>query len=157
MGASALETGAPFMTEVHFYTGVEDKTLFACNLARKAVERGRKVVVHASDPAVLSRFDQALWTFDPLSFVPHVLATDPLADQTAVLLTADASADGAGLPASHHEVLVNLDAQWPKFFSRFDYLMEIVGEDDAERSAGRARWKFYAERGYKLEHHAKQT
>jgi DNA polymerase III subunit chi len=141
------------MTEVHFYTGVTDKTLFACNLVKKAVERGRKVVVYASDAQALARFDQALWTFDPISFVPHVQASDPLAARTPVVLArdGDTESDTPGMP--HHEVLINLDAQWPKFFSRFDFLMEIVGEADDDQAAGRARWKFYKERGYKLEHH----
>lgn len=141
------------MTEVHFYTGVPDKTLYACGLVKKALERGRKVVVYASDARALARFDQALWTFDPISFVPHVLASDPLAPRTPVVLTDQGEADANGGSVPHHEVLVNLDAQWPKFFSRFDYLMEIVGEDEADRAAGRARWKFYSERGYKLDHH----
>lgn len=141
------------MTEVHFYTGVPDKTLQACTLVKKAVERGRKVVVYASEAQVLSRLDQALWTFDPISFVPHVMATDPLAARTPVVLAANGEADAEGARVPHHEVLVNLDAQWPKFFSRFDYLMEIVGTEADDAAAGRARWKFYAERGYKLDHH----
>lgn len=141
------------MTEVHFYTGVTDKTLFACNLVKKAVERGRKVVVYASDAQALARFDQALWTFDPISFVPHVQASDPLAARTPVVLTRDGDTEPETPGMPHHEVLINLDAQWPKFFSRFDFLMEIVGEADDDQAAGRARWKFYKERGYKLEHH----
>ncbi len=141
------------MTEVHFYTGVADKTLFACSLVKKAVERGRKVVVYAADPQALARFDQALWTFDPISFVPHVQAGDPLAARTPVVLTRDGNTEPDTPAMPHHEVLINLDAQWPKFFSRFDFLMEVVGTDDDDQAAGRARWKFYKERGYKLEHH----
>lgn len=143
------------MTEVHFYTGLADKIHTACGLVGKAVQRGKRVVVFSSDAPTLTRFDQALWSFDPLSFVPHVSADDPLADQTPVLLLAQAPADDQALP--HHEVLVNLDSALPKFFSRFDYLMELVGETEYESAAGRERWKFYKERGYTVQHHAKTT
>jgi DNA polymerase-3 subunit chi len=46
---------------------------------------------------------------------------------------------------------VNLHAQTPPFFSRFERLAEIVGIDDAE--AGRERYRFYRERGYELRAH----
>lgn len=144
------------MTEVHFYTGLADKTLAACDLARKATARGRKVVVFASDASALARFDAALWTFDPISFVPHVHAGDALAERTPVVLAGHAAAD-AGPALPHHEVLFNLDAGTPTYFSRFDLLIELVGESADEVESGRARWAFYKERGYKLHHRARDA
>lgn len=141
------------MTEVHFYTGVSDKTVFACRLASKAVERGRRVVVHASDAETLNRVDQALWAFDQTSFVPHVRTRDPLAAQTPVVLSHDADT-GPSTSLPHHEVLINLDHDWPRFFSRFEWLLEVIGTDEVDVQAGRARWKAYQDRGYKLEHHS---
>ncbi|HEU4622828.1 MAG TPA: DNA polymerase III subunit chi [Burkholderiaceae bacterium] len=138
------------MTEVHFYTGVADKTLHACRLVRQAIERGRKVVAYASDHQALARFDTALWTFDPISFVPHAMLGDPLAERTPVVLTTVSDTDNDGL--SHHEVLFNLDGETPRFFSRFDLLIEFVGLEADDVAAGRARWKFYAERGYRMHH-----
>lgn len=140
------------MTEVHFYTGVDNKAIFACRLASKAVERGRRVVVHSRDADLLNRFDQALWTLEQTSFVPHVHASDPLAPQTPVVLSDDADT-GPSVSLPHHEVLINLDDDWPRFFSRFEWLLEVVGTDDADVLAGRTRWKVYQDRGYKLEHH----
>ena len=49
-------------------------------------------------------------------------------------------------------MLVNLHAEPPPFFSRFERLAEIVGVDDAA-AAGRERYKFYRERGYELRAH----
>ncbi|WP_085318346.1 DNA polymerase III subunit chi [Derxia lacustris] len=138
------------MTEVHFYTGVADPVRYACELIRRGVAKGRRVVVHEPDRDRLARFDQALWSFDPLSFVPHVALGDPLAERTPVLLTARGDAESAAVP--HHEVLVNLGGE-PRFFARFEFLMEVVGRDPAEAEAGRRRWKFYKDRGYPLTHH----
>ena len=48
-------------------------------------------------------------------------------------------------------VLVNLHAEPPPFFSRFERLAEIVGVDDVP--AGRERFRFYRERGYEMRTH----
>jgi len=50
-------------------------------------------------------------------------------------------------------VLVNLAADCPPFFERHERLLEIVAQDEEERSAGRARFKFYRERGYEIRNH----
>jgi hypothetical protein len=44
-----------------------------------------------------------MWTISATDFLPHVLAGDPLAAQTPIILTDDAAAE---LP--HHDILVNL-------------------------------------------------
>ena len=51
------------------------------------------------------------------------------------------------------EVLVNLHAAPPPYFSRFERLAEIVGADADAAAAGRERWKFYKARGYELRQH----
>jgi DNA polymerase-3 subunit chi len=50
-------------------------------------------------------------------------------------------------------VLVNLRADWPPFFGRFERLVEIVSVDDEDRQQGRERFKFYRDRGYALRIH----
>lgn len=143
------------MTEVHFYTGLPDKVQYACTLVSKVVRRGKRVVVFSGDVQQMARFDQMLWSEPPLSFVPHVMSEDPLAAQTQVVMITKTPDDDEPLP--HHDVLVNLDANLPKFFSRFAYLMELVNQNDADSEAARERWKFYKQRGYTIEHHPKTT
>ena len=60
------------MTDVAFHTGIANPLDYACRLLRKAYRSGARVAVHA-DPALLDRLDQALWTFEPLEFVPHIM------------------------------------------------------------------------------------
>jgi DNA polymerase-3 subunit chi len=141
------------MTKIHFYTGLPDKVSYACNLVSKVLQRGKRIVVYSRNDDLLKRFDQALWSFQPLSFVPHVMRDDTLAGITPVLLAATAPEPAE--PLAHHEVLVNLDQELPHFFSRFDYLMELVGQDSQDNHAARERWKFYKDRGYSIEHHPK--
>ena len=53
----------------------------------------------------------------------------------------------------HDEVLLNLAVESPAMFSRFHRLIEIVGTEEPEKQAGRARYRFYRDRGYEIVHH----
>ncbi|RCS56461.1 DNA polymerase III subunit chi [Parvibium lacunae] len=133
------------MTQVDFHFNLADKLLYACRLARKVYLAGQPLVVYCDDRAVLTRFDQQLWQFSALDFIPHVMLDDPLAADTPVVLTATEG------DTPHHSVLLNLGLETPLFFSRFERLLELVGVEEDERQAGRARFKFYRERGYPMQ------
>ena len=134
------------MTRVDFHTNVADKLGYACRLARKAYLAGQPLVVLA-EPAVLQAFDERLWTFAPLEFVPHCMADSALAAQTPVVLSASLDA------APHHQVLMNLGHALPPSFASFERLLELVGTDAQELQAGRERYRFYRDRGYPLANH----
>ncbi len=97
------------MNRVDFHSNVPDKLAYACRLARKAYMAGNKVVVLAQDAAQLDALNTAMWTISATDFLPHVLAGDPLAAQTPIILTDDAAAE---LP--HHDILVNLSQLPPR-------------------------------------------
>lgn len=139
------------MTEVSFHFNVPDRTEYTCRLLRKATRQGARVVV--TGPAqVLAGLDRALWTFDPLEFVPHLLlrrdeaVPQRLAD-TPVWLLEDAAT------SMHHDVLLNLGHEAPSGFESFARLIEIVSIGDDDRAAARGRWKHYAGRGYDIKRH----
>ena len=60
------------------------------------------------------------------------------------------SVDCRGEKLVQDDGLVNLQSQYPPFFSRFRRLIEIVGLDEADRSAARERYRFYRDRGYEI-------
>ena len=139
------------MTEIRFFVNVPDQIAYTCRLVRKAVRTGAKVTV-AGPPAALARLDRALWEFDPLEFVPHVMPRPgqtlaPRLRTTPVWLVADLA------QAAHHDVLVNLFSEPPPGFEGFARVVEIVSADEAELAAGRQRWRYYATRGYAPEKH----
>ena len=138
------------MTEIDFHFNTPDKVNYACRLLRKAVgARGARVVVVADAP-MLEAVDLALWTFAPAEFIahcrsdgePHTVARSP------VVL-----AESGDAPLPHRQVLVNLGHAVPGGFERFDRLIDIVSADDADRQAGRSRWRHYADRGYAIQRH----
>ncbi len=135
------------MTQIDFYTHVGNKLSVACRLAAKAHAQGLRVAVLCPDAATAQNLDRMLWTAAPLAFVPHCQAAHPLAPRTPVVI------DHEGLPPAHDEVLLNLRAEWPPQFSRFQRLIEIVSQDEDDRAGARARFKFYRDRGYELRTH----
>lgn len=131
------------MTRIDFHTNVGDSLLYACRLARKAYLAGQPLVVLA-EAARLRAFDEHLWTFSPLDFVPHCMADSALAERTPVVLATDLER------APHHQILLNLGVTVPAQFARFERLLEVVGNAEDELVAGRERYRFYRDRGYPL-------
>jgi DNA polymerase-3 subunit chi len=135
------------MTQIDFYTHVGNKLHVACKLAAKAHSQGLRVAVLCPDAITAQNFDRLLWSASPVAFVPHCHAAHPLAARTPVII------DHEGATLAHDEVLLNLREEWPPVFSRFQRLIEIVSEADADRLSARARFKFYRDRGYEIRTH----
>jgi len=135
------------VTSIDFYFNAEDRLQVACRLAGKALSQKKRLLIYAPDAEVAARVDKMLWTWPAIGFVPHVAAHDRLAAETPVLIAA-AEDTPAGV-----DVLLNLSAQCPPHFERFERLLELVGADDAAKLAGRERYKFYRDRGYAIANH----
>jgi len=141
--------------EVAFHTGVADKLAHGCRLLRKAYRQGARVVV-SGDPALLARLDQALWTFEPLEFVPHARlrrgqAPESRLERTPIWLVEP----GAAPP--YRDVLVNLGPDMPDGFESYARVIELVGTEDDDRLAGRRRWRAYEAAGRSITHHPAGT
>ncbi len=139
------------MTSIHFYFNAGDRLVIACRLAHKALQHGKRVLIHAPQPDMARKIDRLLWTWRATSFVPHCYAGDALAAATPVLIAAGDEPASPGAAAC--EVLLNLSAECPPHFERHERLLELVSRDDEELHAGRARYAFYRDRGYAIHHH----
>lgn len=139
--------------KVEFHSGVADPLGHACRLLRKAHAAGARVVVHGPS-AVLDRLDQQLWTFDALSFVPHLrlrvgMRVQPQQMRTPTWLVDDVAA------VSERDVLVNLGDEMVAGWDAFARIIEVVPADVQASGAARQRWRHYAQRaGVELVHHA---
>lgn len=132
------------MTRVDFYFNADDKLDVVRKLAGKVYQAGQRALLYTADERLANELDGALWTRDKLAFLPHVRCAHPLAQATPLLIGTDADA------LASHDVLINLDADCPAGFGRFERLLEVVGRDDADRQAARRRYRFYKERGYAI-------
>jgi len=135
------------VTEITFYTHADDPLDVARRIAAKAYAQGKQVLIYAPDAAVADAIDRLLWTTPALGFVPHCRDSDALAGETPVLIGTRADA------LNNADVMINLHAEQPPAFARFERLVEIIGQDEAGLEPGRARYRFYQTRGYALKTH----
>ena len=133
------------MTSIDFYFNAEDRLQVACRLAGKALKQNQRVLIYAPQAELAARIDKMLWTWPATGFVPHCAVHAPLARETPVLI-----ASGEETPEGC-EILLNLGADCPPHFERFPRLLEVI--DEAGRDAGRSRYRFYKERGYRIANH----
>ena len=129
------------MTQVFFYHGAADKIAAACALLSGAYAKKKPMLIYAREKEVASSLDRMLWTHAALSFVPHCRADSPLAAETPILITDTLES------IAQDERLMNLSREIPPGFSRFQSLIEVVGQDEDDRTAARDRVKLYKERG----------
>lgn len=137
------------MTEVAFHFGAPDRLAYTCRLLRKATATGARLLVRGS-PAECEALDASLWNLGPTEFISHCngLAVDAVRLRSAVLLLDDAAELDTAFP-----VLVNLAEDVPEGFEQFERVIEVVSNDEHERSQARLRWKHYTARGYTITRH----
>ncbi len=137
------------MTRVGFYVVQAaqpgERLHVAARLADKAFAQGHRIYVNATDREQALQLDELLWSFRPASFLPHDLIDER--DDAPITV-------GWGQePDDHNDLLINLQLEIPRFFSRFNRVCEVVTQDPDSLKALRASWSFYRERGYALEKH----
>ena len=139
------------MTTIDFYilktSSAPKHDLFACKLTEKIYKNGHSLFINTRDLKQGQQFDAMLWTFRELSFIPHSLKNHANNDQ--VQLAYDITPD----EQHTHCVLLNLADQVPKFFSSFPRVAEIVSQSGEQKKYARERFKFYRDRGYKINTH----
>ena len=140
------------MADVVFMTGVGDVLDYAGRLLRKKYREGSRVAVYAPPP-LLQRLDQALWVAEQLDFTPHVwlrqgapLPPGATVERTPLWLLSRV------VPELRCEFGVNLGCDDLDLAAAHARVAEIVGQADAEASAGRARWKRYVAQGHAIDH-----
>ena len=135
------------MTRVEFHFNAPDRLQAVCRLAAQAMAAGERMLIYAPEAELAARLDRLMWTSPATGFVPHCGVDDALAPDTPVLI---ARADDAPADVG---VLVNLAAECPPHFARFERLVEVIGTEEAEREAGRSRYREYKARGYAIKNH----
>jgi DNA polymerase III subunit chi len=139
------------MTSIDFYSHVTDRLEVAAKLVAKAFAQHGSVRVLTPDATTTEALDRWLWLRPPIAFLPHCRLASPLAAETPIWI--DHLVEHPGDHSDHACVLINMQAEPPPFFARFERLAEIVGIEQTDVVAGRARYRFYRERGYELRTH----
>ena len=137
------------MTRIDFYFNVDNKQQLLADLVQAALTKRRQVTILTDNAEKAAELSTSLWQQSATSFLPNVLVNDDLAAQTPVLLHWPDNA----LPQNaitQDDMLINLTAAEPSFFSRFTHLVELVGDEEQDKMRARERYKFYRDRGYDI-------
>ncbi len=146
------------MARIDFHSNVSDKLEYVCRLTRKiwsATPEGQPVrnIVIVGDRADLKKLDELLWTFSSTDFLPHCFITDEAAPDTPVVLSENFAISSLNV-IPHADVMIHLGMQMPEDVSglveRFPRIVEVVTVNEAERLAGRERYKAYRALGHEL-------
>lgn len=144
------------MVRVDFAIGAPERVRQACHTTLRQFLAGRQLTVYCTNSRRLRAFDEQLWSVDDAAFVPHVMATDPLAPVTPVIMVADALQ--AALAQRQEPIwLLNLDDDCPPSLDRVVRILEIVSVDEEDKALARARWKAYQAAGHEVHSHTMNT
>ena len=135
------------MTEIIFYTGIDDELTFLVKLSEKTLKMRRKACIATRDAVHSKAVSEYLWTHDPTKFIPHSVGPEELNNEhTALELRHDET-------SSHLDILINLTQKTPSQFSSFQRLVEIITKRKDSIEVGRQRFKWYRDRGYDIKVH----
>lgn len=132
------------MTSIDFYFNVSDKPALLSRLVHGAITRRQQVVIATSHEQAARDVSKSLWQQVQTSFLPHALVGQ---SRQAPVIIHWGDAD-----MQYDDVLINLAPEQPGSFSRFKQLVELVGQDEQEKTLARLRYKFYRDRGYSIRH-----
>lgn len=132
------------MTRVEFIFNVDDKLVKTAQLCERALVKGRQLTILSANAQQSTQLQQQLWQHKPESFLANTVANDRHALYSPINIQ---------LPDDEllqDDVLINFQTEVPLFFSRFRYVVELVGIDEADKVCARIRYKFYRDRGYDI-------
>ena len=142
------------MTQVDFYILASDsddaRLRLACRIVDKATETDQHVFIHATSDVDAQKLDELLWTFSQGSFIPHKIVRDGV---DAVPIEPVVIGLNRGPLGERWDLMINLAAEVPEFFSRYRRVAEVVDGNETRRAQSRDRYRFYRDRGYTLNTH----
>lgn len=119
--------------------------MLVAQLTHKALQQHHQATIFMADAVAANTLSDYLWQVQPTSFMANACAGTAEATHTPVVL------DWQAHTIFQDDILINLEAAQPSFFSRFKRLIEVVGLDEEDKAAARKRFMFYRDRGYTIQ------
>tara|TARA_R110000868_G_scaffold190862_1_gene434819 strand:- start:122146 stop:122571 length:426 start_codon:yes stop_codon:yes gene_type:complete len=118
------------------------------SLLHKVLQSGKNVVVKCSNSDRMERLDDSLWSFSPVSFMPHGTEDDDFEDKHPIYLTTgDENPNNA-------DILILLSGATSEDFSSYARVLDMFEASDVQKTNARKRWKALADKGYPLAYYA---
>jgi DNA polymerase-3 subunit chi len=124
------------------------------------MQSGVRTAISLPDEPTCDALDKLLWQYPATAFIPHCRSDIeeagpsnwPVLSLSKWPVVLNHGAENGGEKFPHHDLLISLHNECVTFFSRFERVIEIVGQDEEDSRLGRERYKFYKDRGYELRH-----
>jgi DNA polymerase-3 subunit chi len=136
------------MTTIQFYHLLSTPRARAVpKLMEKVLASGARVVMLVASDSMLKEMSNALWSYEPASFLPHGGARDGHASKQPIYLSlVDENPNSAN-------ILCVLDGSLPASVAGYEKLLDVFdGADEAEVAAARTRWAHYKSQGFALQY-----
>lgn len=129
------------MPNVEFYL-LSEPTIIACGrqicrLVEKTFQHKYRVYIYVDSEKTAQYFNDLLWTFGDISFVPHNIYEENSANIAPVQIGC------AEDPKEHNDILINLTINIPSSYTKFKKIFEIIPNDETLKVSGRKKYKFY--------------
>ncbi len=141
------------MAQVDFYILPENgnQKHFACALIQKAWKQGNNIFVNTPSESEAAAFDDLLWTFKDISFLPHCLAANNDTENSPIVI-GDNNQTNDQIP-DHTTIMLNLTDQMPRDINKLERILEIVAGNEDEKQQARKRYAEYRNQGHELSNH----
>ena len=104
-----------------------------CNVIEETYNKNSNVLLLCEDEESCESFDQMLWTFKDIAFIPHERTKkNRITTQRVDLATTDQSL-----------ILMNLSYSFPESFETHSQIIEMSGYDENSRQKARRNFKKY--------------
>lgn len=137
------------MQKVDFYilssTQPQARLEFSVKLAEQLYRKQLRIHLTAGDDAQLKLLDERLWTARDVSFIPHEVSTELIANCPVTLSMGELN--------SEVDILLNLGNSVPACLSQAQRIVEVINKQDEHVDAGRERYRFYKDGGYPITNH----
>ena len=120
------------MQAIIYKSVLPDYTKALCKLIETIWLRSNKVIIYCQDALKLQKMDEVLWSYEQLSFLPHVLDNDNIAPSTPVVLTSNER------NINNANIIVCLEPNMPNFAGSFEKLIYMYGnaaENESEKAS----------------------
>lgn len=139
--------------DFYIFPNLSMKLLFAkvASLIENLYHHEKKILVNADSLNEMQEFNQYLWTFKDISFIPHKLITETNHKNIPVILTCNYRVEIDDI----RDCFVNLACNLPDenfSWKNFHNIIDFVGETN--KQAARRRYHFYRKLGKITDHHS---
>lgn len=123
--------------------------LFCCALIEKLNAHGHRIYVHCQDKNDAVQFNNLLWTYKDISFIPHCLSGEYDLVDCPVQIGFQAPS------AEFNDILIFLSAlsDVPDFYKQFSRTVEIVNKNPFIKERLRMHFQYYRSQGNEIKAH----